>query len=94
VVETNAVFSCDDVRPVCAGSLPENIYKLIKPHAENQTTILNAALNSDRDALYKAFENDPLIKERVNSAEIRALADEMLKGTAKYLPDGWGFPKQ
>jgi alpha-galactosidase/6-phospho-beta-glucosidase family protein len=89
VVETNAVFSLNDVRPVYAGALSDNIYKLIAPHAENQTVILNAALNCDRNSLYGAFERDPLLYGRVTGAELRILADDMIKNTLKYLPKCW-----
>jgi alpha-galactosidase/6-phospho-beta-glucosidase family protein len=89
VVETNAVFSLDDVRPVYAGALSDSLYNLIKPHAENQTVILNAAMNCDRNSLYAAFRQDPLIVGRVSEAELRALADDMIKSTLKYLPKGW-----
>ncbi len=89
VVETNAVFSLDDIRPVHAGALSDSVYKLIKPHAENQTVILNAALNCDRNAVYEAFGRDPILCGRVGEVELRSLADDMLKNTAKYLPKGW-----
>jgi alpha-galactosidase/6-phospho-beta-glucosidase family protein len=89
VVETNAVFSLNDVRPVHAGPLSDSIHKLIAPHAENQTVILKAALNCDRTCLYEAFERDPLLRERVSDASLRALADDMIKNTLKYLPEGW-----
>lgn len=89
VVETNAVFSLNDVRPIYAGTLPENIYKLIEPHADNQTIILDAALNCNRDSLYEAFGRDPLLYGRVNDSQLRNLADEMIKNTIKYLPKGW-----
>jgi len=89
VVETNAVFSFDDIRPVYAGALSDSIYKLIKPHCENQTTILKAALNCDRNCLYEAFGRDPLINGRISDAQLRALADIMIKNTIKYLPKGW-----
>jgi galacturan 1,4-alpha-galacturonidase len=89
VVETNAVFSLDDVRPVYAGALSDGLCKLIRPHAENQTVILNAAMNCDRNSLYEAFRQDPLLIGRVSEAELRALADDMIKNTLKYLPKGW-----
>lgn len=89
VVETNAVFSLNDIRPVYAGSLSDSVYKLIAPHAENQTVILNAALNCDRNSLYEAFGRDPLLCGRASGAELRDLADDMIKNTLKYLPKGW-----
>lgn len=89
VVETNATFSLNDVRPIHAGALSDSIYKLIEPHAENQTLILDAALTCNRNSLYEAFERDPLLYGRVKEIQIRALADDMIEGTLKYLPKGW-----
>ena len=89
IVETNAAFSLDDVRPVFAGALSDRVYKLIKPHADNQSIILNAALNGDRNSLYEAFGQDPLISGAASDASIRALADDMIKNTMKYLPECW-----
>ena len=79
----------DDARPVHAGALSDSIYKLMLPHAENQTIILKAALNCDRAYLYEAFERDPLVRGRVSSASLRLLVDDMIKNTLKYLPKGW-----
>ncbi|MCR5566281.1 MAG: alpha-glucosidase/alpha-galactosidase, partial [Clostridiales bacterium] len=36
VVETNALFSCDRIEPVCAGSAPDGIRPLILRHIRNQ----------------------------------------------------------
>ncbi|MDR2599336.1 MAG: alpha-glucosidase/alpha-galactosidase [Oscillospiraceae bacterium] len=81
VVETNAIFSKDDVRPVSAGVLPDDILTLIKPHVENQTTVLNAALTYDYSLLYEAFERDPLVAGRSSMTNIRFLVDDMIKET-------------
>ncbi len=44
VVETNAVFSRDSVRPVAAGALSAEIKGLILPHVENHERTYNAAV--------------------------------------------------
>jgi len=89
VVETNALFSHNDVRPVCAGAIAPRILELIRPQAENQTEVLNAAVNCDRQAVYRAFNRDPLISGRCLQNEAQALADDMIKNTLAYLPEGW-----
>jgi alpha-galactosidase len=78
-VETNAVFSKNNVKPVQAGRLPDNILDLIQPHVENQTQVLNAALNNDVNAIYTAFAREPLVHGRCTDAELRALVDDMRK---------------
>jgi alpha-galactosidase len=89
IVETNAVFSRDDIRPLYAGRVPENVLQLMKPHIENQENILKAACEFDREKVYAAFEKDPLVKGKCNEKELPMLADEMLKNTEKYLPQEW-----
>ena len=89
VVETNALLSLDGVRPVAAGGLSAGVYELTEPHAVNQTEILNAALNCDREAVYRAFARDPLTRGRRPERELRELADDMIENTLDYLPDTW-----
>lgn len=89
VVETNALFALDDVRPIAAGEISTDIHKLIMPHADNQTEILNAALNRDRAAVYRIFMTDPLVSGRCSEKDARDLADDMINNTMEYLPEGW-----
>ncbi len=89
VVETNAVFERDAIRPLYAGVIPENVLELIKPHIENHERTLKAALTCDRELVKEAFANDPLVKGRASKEEIDKLVDEMIDGTSKYLPKGW-----
>ena len=62
---------------------------LITPHVENHETVLQAALTCDRELVYKAFLNDPLVKGRASEADVKKLADDMIDNTKKYLPEGW-----
>lgn len=90
VVETNAVFERDAIRPVLAGKLPENVRSLIMPHVENHEKILKAAFTCDRDLVVEAFMNDPQIKGRKCGLEdVRSLVNDMLEATMTYLPEGW-----
>ncbi len=90
VVETNAVFSRNSVQPVLAGSLPEELYRLTLPHVGNHARILQAALKCDRELVAQAFLNDPNTAARhIDEEAVRRLADDMIAGTAKYLPEGW-----
>ena len=90
VVETNAVFAKDSVRPVLAGPVSEELRALILPHIENHGLILGAALSCDREPVVRAFLNDPNIKAKcTDETAIRALVDDMIAGTMRYLPEGW-----
>jgi len=59
VVETNAQFSHDSVRPLAAGALPAGIASLLNMHSSNQEQIIEAALTDDTDLAFQAFYNDP-----------------------------------
>ena len=90
VVETNAVFDKNGVRPVLAGAVSEELKALILPHIENHELTLRAALSCDREPVVRAFLNDPNVKAKcTDEAAIRSLVDDMIAGTMKYLPEGW-----
>lgn len=89
IVETNAAFDRDSIKPIVAGAIPENVLELIKPHVDNHERILNAALTCDRSLVYDAFLADPLVKGRATEEEIKTLVDDMIANTIAYLPDGW-----
>lgn len=89
VVETNAVFSRDSIKPVIAGELAEGVKNLIMPHIENHEYILKAALECDRESVYKAMLNDPLVKGRAREEDVKQLADDMITNTLAYLPEAW-----
>lgn len=90
LVETNAVFERDCVRPVMAGEIPENIKALIMPHLENHERIMKAALDCDEELVVRAFMNDPLIKgKKCGEEDVRALVRDMIANTEKYLGEGW-----
>jgi len=89
IVETNALFERDAIRPVFAGEMPDNLVKLIKPHIENHETVYKAAMTCDKDLVIKAFENDPLIAGRLTKEETEKLVTDMLENTKKSLPKEW-----
>lgn len=84
VVETNAYFSADSVRPVQAGRLPPAVEALVAPHALAQETILRAACARDAWAAFPAFLADPLM--RAAPADAEALYARMLEATKTFLP--------
>ena len=89
VVETNALFERNAIRPIGAGALPEQIHRLITPHVQNQGDILQAALHCDKARAFKALMNDPLVHGRITEEQGAALLDEMIRNTMKYLPSEW-----
>lgn len=83
VVETNAYFSDDSVRPVMAGNLPESIYALVNRIAGEQECIVEAGLTRNLELAFEAFVNDPLVY--IPLVDARKLFDEMIDNTKEYL---------
>lgn len=90
VVETNAVFDRDCIRPIFAGELPTNVRDLILPHIKNYERIMRASLTGDRELVKKAFEEDPLVRGHgISKKDISVLVDDMIVNTSRYLPEYW-----
>jgi galacturan 1,4-alpha-galacturonidase len=83
VVETNAFFSRDAVRPVSAGRLPPAIEGMVAKHIGSHETILAAAMARDARAVLPAFLADPLM--RVGPREAEELFAKMIAGTKDSL---------
>ncbi len=83
IVETNAVFERDMIRPVFVGEVPEQVRELIMPHIENHERVMEVVLggNQDVDLLVEAFLSDPLVKGRAGEEEVRRLVQDMMAAT-------------
>ncbi len=86
VVETNARFARDEVRPLQAGSLPPAVQALVARHVSNQEMIVEAALTCDKDLAFQAILADP--SNRLPLDEAWQMFEEMLQASREYLP-GW-----
>jgi len=89
VVETNALFERDAIRPLVVGAMPTEIFALTKPHLENHDLIFAAALTFDKELVVQAFMNDPLVKGKACEEDVRQLVDDMIKNTLSFLPIQW-----
>ncbi len=85
VVETNAVFNADSVKPVFAGPVPQGVYALVARNVDNQLLVAEAAKTKKLAPAFKAFVNDPLT--RINIDDAKKLFDEMIDNTKEYLKD-------
>lgn len=83
VVETNALFERDAIRPILAGTLPENVKALVMPHVENHERIMKVVKggNKDVDLIVEAFLHDPLVEGRSSKADVRKLVEDMMAAT-------------
>ncbi|MBQ8392442.1 MAG: alpha-glucosidase/alpha-galactosidase [Clostridia bacterium] len=85
VVETNAIFRSDEVTPVMAGPIPNEIYPLVSRICTEQEAVSDAIANRDLDAIFQAFASDPLVTCDIKSA--KKMFDEMVENTKAYLKD-------
>lgn len=86
VVETNARFSRDEVRPVSAGAIPAALHPVMLAHVQNQEAIVEAAARRDKDLAFAAVYNDPSTTLPIDEAW--EMFNEMLCASRDYLP-GW-----
>lgn len=84
VVETNAHFSREGIRPLAAGALPPGLAPLINQHSANQELIIEAALTDNTDLAFQAFFNDPSNHLPIDAAW--ELFNKMLQVNREYLP--------
>ena len=85
VTETNALFTCNSVRPLMAGRLPDRVSLLMTRHMKNQELLLKAAVSRDRELAFYVFCNDPMVSH-LTSKDAAALFEEMFRRTKEYLP--------
>lgn len=83
VVETNAHFCADSVRPVMAGPLPETIYPLVNRICGIQELLSTAAAQRDLSMAFQAFLMDPNMP--LGPEDAGKLFEIMRKNTASYL---------
>lgn len=83
IVETNALISKNQVKPVVAGRLSDEIIGLTTRHIINQETIIRAVFEKDLDIAFNAFLNDPQMSCDLTSAT--ELYKEMLTSIRTHL---------
>jgi alpha-galactosidase/6-phospho-beta-glucosidase family protein len=88
VVETNANFSRDQVRPVAAGTLPPGLAPLIAQHSTNQELIIEAACTRNPNLAFQAVYNDPANHLDIDKAW--EMFSRMLQANRAFLP-GWNI---
>lgn len=86
VVETNALFTRDSVRPVMAGAVPDGVALLMGRHMQNQEMVVKAALTRDTRLAFDAFCNEP-ITAKLSLKQAKELFGKMFENTRRYLPD-------
>lgn len=86
VVETNARFRKDNIKPIKPESLPDSVLSLVRRAVDVQQMTLKAAIRRDKDLAFQALLNDPLCRIPVDRAW--KMFCELLKANKAMLP-GW-----
>lgn len=83
VVETNALFTHNQIIPLLSGALPEPIQALTLRHVQNTTLVREATRTKSLDPAFQAFCNDPLVSLDIRDA--KQLFTQLCAGTKPYL---------
>jgi alpha-galactosidase len=83
IVEGNAVFGRDSVKPVWAGRLPDAAHLLVEKQARQQMNLMRACVNGDMDLAFEVFLEDNLVQLQLNDA--KKLFKKMADNTQAYL---------
>jgi alpha-galactosidase len=89
-VEVPAIVDGGGIHPIAAGALEPQLAAYIHPAVDAQALTVRAALDEDRDAIYHAVMQDPLIQARLSLDEVWDLTDELITAEAEWLPSWLG----
>lgn len=85
VVETNATFRANEVKPVLAGKIPTEIYSMVARIAGEQEALDKAAAERDLEKAFNVFVTDAQLRLPLDKA--RELFDRMVENTKEYLQE-------
>jgi len=89
-VEVPATVDGQGVRPIPAGALPLQCAANIHPAVDAQALTVRAALEEDRDAIYHAVLQDPIVQARLTLDDAWRLTDELIEAELEWLPPWLG----
>src|SRR5207244_1663016 len=76
------------VHPTTMGRLPTQLAAYIQPAVSTQALTVQAVLERDRNAIYHAVMQDPLVQARLTLDEAWHMTDELIEAEQRWLP-GW-----
>lgn len=84
IVETNCVFSNDQLRPVTAKALPSGAAALVSWNCANIDTCYEGIRERDLEKIFQSFLHQPLCTG-LSISDARALFTQMCRNTSEYL---------
>ena len=85
-VEVPCLVDGSGLRPVATGALPPQLAAYIHPAVDAQGLTVKAALEQDRDAIYHAVMQDPIVQARLTLDDTWRMTDELIEAEAEWLP--------
>jgi alpha-galactosidase len=85
-VEVPSLVDGRGVHPTAVNALPPQCAAYIHPAIDAQTLTVRAALDHDRDAIYHAVLQDPLVQGRLTLDEVWRMTDELIAAEEEWLP--------
>ena len=79
------VVDADGIRGRDQARVPASVAEILRRHVATQELTVEAAVSGDRALVHQAIELDPLAG-RGDLRDTEAMADELLAGAAKWLP--------
>ncbi|WP_231187873.1 glycoside hydrolase family 4 [Haladaptatus sp. DYF46] len=90
VVETNALITPNNAKPITAGPLPRPVRTQLRTHVDTHETLIEAAVDGGNvDLAFQAFLNDPQVRS-LQTETARELFAELVDAEADYL-DEWNL---
>ncbi len=86
-VEVPCLVDKNGINPCYVGELPPQLAALNRTNINVQSLMVEAALNSDKEAAAHAVMVDPLTSALLTLDEIKKLVDEMFTAEKKWLPN-------
>ncbi|WP_049911447.1 family 4 glycosyl hydrolase [Halorubrum lipolyticum] len=86
VVETNALVSAGEIRPLSAGGFPRPVRSLLSTHVDTIETVIEASRDGDVDRAFQGFLLDPQVRT-LQTEEARELFAELAAAEERFLDD-------
>ncbi|HET9085079.1 MAG TPA: alpha-glucosidase/alpha-galactosidase [Candidatus Limnocylindrales bacterium] len=85
-VEVPCIVDGSGLRPLETGALPPQLAAYIHPAVDAQGLTVKAVLEQDRDAIYHAVMQDPIVQARLTLDDTWRMTDELIEAEAEWLP--------
>ena len=85
-VEVPCLVDGGGLRPLETGPLPPQLAAYIHPAVDAQGLTVKAVLEHDRDAIYHAVMQDPIVQARLTLDDTWRMTDELIEAEAEWLP--------